>query len=247
MMGRSHALTGWSAGLAAAPFLGQHSLAGAVVVGSVTAGFALLPDLDHRSSTASRLLGPVTDGISRLFRGISRAVYLVTKGPRDEPGGAHRQFWHTGVAAALLGWLANLGVHAGGRWAALSVIVFGVLLAVAALGDWVLIPAVGGGVLATVAAHGHVTTVLDGSVGWLGWAVAVGCLTHDLGDALTQHGCPLLFPLPIAGETYAEIRLPKALRFHTSGRGEQMLFWLVFTPAAVLLIPGVWSTLTRLV
>lgn len=245
-MGRSHALTGWCAGLAVAPALGQRELAGALLVATVTSGFALLPDLDHRSSTASRLLGPITGALSWLVRKTSTVIYELTKGPRDEDGSEHRTWWHTGVAAALLGVATALGTSAGGHWVVLGVVVLGVLLAVAAVGDWMLLPAVVSGGLMFAAAGGDLdglATRLDGVAGWLGYAVALGCLIHDLGDSLTESGCPVLFPIPISGETYYEIRPPALLRFTTGGPAETALFYLVFVPAAVLLIPGVWSHL----
>src|SRR5690606_40438320 len=60
----------------------------------------------------------------------------------------------------------------------------------------------------------------------LGVAVTVGCLVHDLGDALTKTGCPLLaliWPWPIQGETWYEIRLLGPLSFRTNGRVEKLL------------------------
>jgi hypothetical protein len=59
-----------------------------------------------------------------------------------------------------------------------------------------------------------------------------------------------LFPVPIAGETWYEIRPPRALRFRTGKKVEKRLIFPVFAVAAVLLIPGVWqytsSTFQRL-
>lgn len=244
MMGSSHALTGWSAGLLAAPALGQHDLAGALLVATACTGFALLPDLDHRGSTASTLFGPVTGALSLAVRTTSTVIYRATKGPKDEPGaGQHRTFWHTAVAAGLLGAATAVGTQAGGRGAVLAVLLLGVLLAVAALGDLVLLPV---GVvtvlwLAETGIGASAGVQLDEVAGWLGYAVALGCLVHDLGDALTEHGCPILWPIPIRGETFYELRPPGLLRFCTRGTVEFTLVAVVFTPAAFLLIPGVWS------
>jgi hypothetical protein len=244
MMGSSHALTGWCAGLLIAPALGQADLPGALLVATACAGFALLPDLDHRGSTASRLFRPVTKPLSWAVRGSSRVIYRWTKGPRDEDGsGEHRTFWHTGAAAGLLGVATAAGTHAGGRWAVAGVLVLGVFLAIAALGDLVLVPV---GVVAAVWLVGSgsgALAQLDEVSGWLGWAVAAGCLVHDLGDALTEHGCPILWPVPICGETFYELRPPQLLRFRTRGPAEIALVAVVFTPAAFLLIPGVWPVL----
>ncbi|MBO0871820.1 MAG: metal-dependent hydrolase [Pseudonocardia sp.] len=245
MMGRTHALTGWCAGLALAPVLGQHSLAGACSVATVTAGFALLPDLDQRSSTASRLLGPLTRLLSAGIRHSGSAIYRLTKGPRDEPGSEHRTFWHTLIAAALLGVITGAAGHYGGSWVVLGVLVFAVLLAVAALGDWILLVASVVAVMLVLA--GSVADTLTGVAGWLGYAVAAGCVVHDLGDALTEHGVPLLWPIPIRGETFYELGLPKPLRFHTGGIAETVLHTVVLVPTAVLLIPGVWPLAWALV
>jgi hypothetical protein len=76
-----------------------------------------------------------------------------------------------------------------------------------------------------------------------GGAAALGCFVHDLGDALTLSGCPFLWPLPIAGELWYELRPPRALRFRTGGRIEQSLIFPALCLAVILLIPGVWPTL----
>ncbi|GAA2798447.1 metal-dependent hydrolase [Saccharopolyspora taberi] len=244
-MGRSHALSGWCAGLAVAGSLGQHHPAGKLVLATVTAGFALLPDLDHRGSTASRLLGPVTAAVSWLVRTIAVVIYRYTAGPRDEPvSGEHRTFWHSGVAAGLLGLAAGYGTAAGGHLVVLGVLVTGVLLAVAALGDWVLLPA--GFALVAAFVQGP-QAVLDDVAGWpIGVVVAVGCVVHDLGDMLTKSGCPLLWPVPIAGETFFELRPPSWLRFRTGGPVENIVVFPALAVAAVLLVPGVWPVVSTL-
>lgn len=222
-MGKSHAATGAVAGLAVAPLLGLDT-PGTVLFAAVTAGFALAPDLDHPGATASRLVGPVTGVLSRLLRAFSKLLYRLTKGPRDEDCEAgHRHATHTLLFAVALGALVGVGTGYGGRWVVLGVLAFGVLLAEAALGDWVLLAA-GGGVVAMLAA-GDGWAVLDGAAGWVGVAVAVGCVVHCLGDALTLSGCPFLFPLPIAGETWFELRPPRWLRFRTNGPFERYLMF----------------------
>jgi hypothetical protein len=77
--------------------------------------------------------------------------------------------------------------------------------------------------------------------GLLGIAVAVGCFTHCLGDSITESGCPFLFPIPIAGETWYELRPPKPLRLRTGKRVEKLLVFPAFVILGVLLIPGAWQ------
>ncbi|MBK1785278.1 metal-dependent hydrolase [Prauserella cavernicola] len=248
MMGRTHALTGWCAGLAVAPLAGVDTLAQALVFAATTAGFALLPDLDHPGARASKLLGPVTGGLSWLLRKASGALYQVTKGPRDEKGkGTHRHLSHTVLFAAVLGFATAAGTEAGGPWAVAGVVLFGLLLAEDALGDW-LLPVSGGAVIWWVYENNpNALAQLEGVTGLLGIAVALGCVTHCLGDALTESGCPFLFPLPIAGETWYELRPPSWLRFRTGKGVENRLIFPVFSVLAVLLIPGVWTAVAGFV
>jgi membrane-bound metal-dependent hydrolase YbcI (DUF457 family) len=237
-MGRSHALSGWCAGLATAPALNLSAVP-TLVFATTVAGFALAPDLDCGSATASRLLGPVTGILSDGLRAMSRALYARTKGPRDENwSGEHRHATHTVLFALLTGGLTALATDLGGWWATLAVLLFGVLLAQAALGDWIaLVAGVGGLVLAL---HGF-TAALDGVRPWLWIAVTLGCIVHCLGDSLTLSGCPFLFPIPIAGETWAEIRTPRFMRFRTGGSVEHRFVFPVFAVLGVLLLPGVWD------
>ena len=73
-------------------------------------------------------------------------------------------------------------------------------------------------------------------------AVLLG-LAVNLGDAVTESGAPLLWPVPIRGRTWYPVGGPRVTRFRTGGAVES---WLV-APAltvgtlvlAVLVIPGV--------
>ena len=80
----------------------------------------------------------------------------------------------------------------------------------------------------------------------MGGALAIGCFVHDLGDSLTLMGCPFLWPLPIAGETFYEIRPPRLLRFRTGGPFERWIMFPALTLTAVLLVPGVWPLMMSL-
>lgn len=255
MMGRSHALSGWCAGLAMAPVAGLTSIAEVVPFAAATAGYALLPDLDHPGAKASRLLGPLTRIVSAAVRAFSGILYRITKGPRDEDStGKHRHATHTLAAAVLLGVLAAGAGGNGGRWAVLAVALTGLLLAADVLGDWVIAVVLGaaawsiaGGMLPGDSAAEAVQAGLGEIGSWIGLAVAVGMFVHCLGDSLTRSGCPWLWPLPIRGETWYEIRLPRGLRFRTGGWVEQLIIVPALLIAAVLLLPGALQTLERIV
>jgi hypothetical protein len=244
-MGRSHALSGAVAGLALAPAARVTQPGEVLLLAVVTAGFALLPDLDHPGASASRLLGPATEVASRVLRTLSQVVYRLTKGPRDEHcTGRHRHLSHCALFAAAVGLGIGAGSRAGGAWAVAGVLLLAVLLAQAALGDWVLPAAVLAGIWWAVVAPDP-AGLLTGVTGWVGLAAAVGCLVHDLGDSLTSAGCPILFPLPIRGETWYELRPPRPIRFRTDGPAERLLVFPALLVAAVLLLPGIWPIAHR--
>ncbi len=242
MMGTSHAVSGLAAGLALAHLTGHTDYATAAVLAVTTAGFALLPDLDHPGARASRLLGPVTGLLSRVLRWMSATLYRWTKGTRDEDWeGTHRHLTHTVLFAVSLGAGTWFAVRAWGQWAILGVLVAGIVLACAALGDWLLVPAAGG--IVVLLASGEWGQSLDGAGVPLALSVTVGCVVHDLGDALTLSGCPFLFPLPIAGETWYELRPPALLRFRTGGAVESLIVLPAMVIGCVLLVPGVLGLL----
>jgi membrane-bound metal-dependent hydrolase YbcI (DUF457 family) len=252
-MGRSHALSGWCLGLAVAPLVGLTSVAEVVPFAAATAGYALVPDLDHPGASASRLLGPVTGLVSAMIRTFSGLLYDLTKGPRDEDStGKHRHATHTLAAAILLGVLAaSLGDR--GKWAVLAIAATGLLLAAHVLGDWLILAvlaAVGWSVMGTAlpgtSTADAVQAGLTGIGGWIGVAVALGMFTHCLGDSLTRSGCPWLWPVPIRGETWYEIRLPRPLRFRTGGWVERILIAPLLLAGGVLLLPGALQAVDRL-
>jgi membrane-bound metal-dependent hydrolase YbcI (DUF457 family) len=237
-----------------APLVGLTSVAEAVPFAAATAGYALLPDLDHPCASASRLLGPITEIVSSAVRAFSGLLYAITKGPRDEDStGRHRHATHTLVAAVLLGILAASAGASGGRWAVLAVALTGLVLAADVLGDWVLALGIGAAawpildaVLPRSAADALPGTTaadalqvgLTGIGSWIGAAVALGMFVHCLGDSLTRSGCPWLWPLPIRGETWFEVRLPRAFRFRTGGWAERVVIAPLLVVGGVLLLPG---------
>lgn len=255
MMGRTHAATGALAGLLIGPLVGLESVAQLLPFAAVTAGYALLPDLDHPGATASRLLGGITGLVSFVLRAGSRAVYALTKGPRDEDcEGTHRHLSHTLVFAILLGGACATTTAAGAAWGVVVWLLLGVLLAVDQLGMIGLV-GLGAGAAGWVPAAAAGTmplgqgavVALNETSGWLGIAVAVGCFVHCLGDAVTRSGCPFLFPMPIAGETWYELRPPRWLRFRTNGWFERRLVYPFVVLGCVVAVPGVSGQLVDVV
>ncbi|MFC7330841.1 metal-dependent hydrolase [Marinactinospora rubrisoli] len=218
MMAPSHAASGALAGAAAAALLAPavsgcalFDLAAGVLVG---AGAALLPDLDHPTSTASRSQGPVTGVVHRAVAGASRLAWAATRTGRDDGGrdgdGVHRHLSHTPLVAVAVGagvWLA------GGWWPVLLVAVwFAVDLGLRGLagcvpGGWRWTrswPAVSlvSAALAGLLVWGGV------SASFVGALVAVGMIVHSLGDAFTRAGVPLLWPVVHRGRRWWMVRAP---------------------------------------
>lgn len=236
MMGKSHSTSAVAAGLGVAPLLGLTTLVSAAPFALIAGGAGTLPDLDHRRSSASRVFGRFGYHLSGALRGLSNAIYQRTKGPKDEPEGKHRHLTHTILFALVVG-----GALAGLCWLApplaLAVYAATAMLTADRLGDRVLIPAGIGLVPHAALLYQH-----PEQVAWqTGLAVALGMVTHDLGDALTHSGAPILaglWPFPIAGETWFEVKLLGPLSFRTNGPVEHWVaFPLILGATAAAVVP----------
>lgn len=221
MLGRSHALSGAvvGAGLSlGALHADRPHIALAAVV---TAGAAVLPDLDHRDSSIARSFGFVTEAFAWLVGKLS---------------GGHRHLTHslTGVAAfTALAWLAAAYQHTWPGRISLGLIL--TLLLAAAL----RVLKIGGHAADLIAVAGA------GAMVWYGYgltlvpyAVAAGCVTHILGDGLTDEGVPLLAPL-----TKRHLHLlPEPFAFTTGTLPERWIIvpalylalaWIAFTASGL--------------
>lgn len=236
MMGRSHAASGWCSGLLVAPLLGASNPAQSLLVAATVAGWALAPDLDHPHATATRWGGWATAWLSRGLRALSAVVFEWTRTPRDrDAAGTHRHLSHTAVFAVAVGAGTAVGTALSPWWGVLVPVAVGTLLAARTLGMWVLVVGcvpVGWGLLVG-------GDELSPVRGWIGVAVALGCVVHVLGDALTRAGVPFLWPMQIGGQRWFRLGSPRCVRFPAGGRFETRVVFRVFAVASVLLVPGV--------
>ena len=230
MLGHSHALSGLAAGAATLPWAPVHGTVSQVAWVAAVGGFAMLPDLDHSGSTVSDMWGPITDVPSG-------AIGRIAQGHR----------W--GTHDAILGPLA-FGVlavaAAGALWSSLLLLALAIGLALRALNF-----AIPGRVENTVVGNlvlswGGAWLLLDHSPspGWLPWAVALGCLTHIAGDAVTTAG----IPVPLVW-VFRRTRL-KLLPIRTGAAVERVVLvplFLVATVACVYVNTEAHSTLDPLV
>jgi membrane-bound metal-dependent hydrolase YbcI (DUF457 family) len=246
VLGVSHALSGAAIGLAVVGLVpGIEQNAGSVVTfAAVCAGAALLPDLDHPSSMATRRFSAASWLAGHVVRPVSRLVYDLTRGRRDTGRGTHRGLTHTVVAAVLLGMGVNLAsAHFG------TPVLVGTLfvcLALAIKGLDAIVPGPPSLVIAAGLTYGveeFVPGGTAGTAGWLGTAIALGMVVHSVGDAITESGAPLLWPLPIRKRRWYPVGSPRPLRFRTGGSVEAWLVAPALTLAVFLLaafmVPGV--------
>jgi membrane-bound metal-dependent hydrolase YbcI (DUF457 family) len=179
-------------------------------------GFAYLPDLDQRGSTAGSMWGPPT-------RLLSRAIGALAVRHR---GGTHDAV----VAPVVFGVVA--AVAAQHRWSALVVLALAIGLALHAVAQ--LIPgdtektALGNLVISAVAAWW--LTAQGVVLPWLPVAVAGGVLVHVAGDALTTEGVPVPFTTWRRGRPWTV-----GLRLFDAGRGPEPLLQYALFPALTLL------------
>lgn len=226
-MGSSHASSGILVGAATLPHAPIPPTPGAQAAWVVAVGgMAMLPDLDHHSSTVAHMWGAPSRAVAA---GVGACA------------GGHRNGTHSilGVAAlTLLAWMAD---DWGGVWGRGTVIALAIGVALYActpvIPDTVKIGRkkirVEESVLAAnllISALGAwwlVTNTPAAATAWLPYAVAAGMLTHIAGDWLTKGGVPLLWPIPW--------RTALGL-FTTGGRLEKVVVAPGFAAAAVLVL-----------
>lgn len=239
MMGPTHAASGLAAGAVGAIALGVTEPAAVASLSVLTAGAALLPDMDHPSATLARTFGPVSKAVSLATNATASAAATLVSVPadrRDGRVGGHRTLTHTVVgvaAAAAWGWFASLG----GRWGVLALVFIMVSLAMAGLitaqtRKW--------GALGSLAVAAAVTAGIAAAApqALTPWMLAVfmglGVVVHIAGDGVTVQGIPALFPLKIGGRFWKRVHLvPSFLRF-TAGQWPDKVLFGVFTAVAAV-------------
>ncbi|GAB2640669.1 hypothetical protein GCM10027068_20350 [Prescottella soli] len=71
----------------------------------------------------------------------------------------------------------------------------------------------------------------------LGVAVALGCVTHCLGDAITKEAIPFLAPfVTIRGKRWWEFTLPSMIRIRANGPFEKVVLLPALTVATIALL-----------
>jgi membrane-bound metal-dependent hydrolase YbcI (DUF457 family) len=165
---------------------------------AVCGGLALLPDIDHRSSTITRMWGPLSGGYSARVWGKRRTVLPGVSHLVSAVCGGHRNGTHSIPAILLtlgLVWVATwsrVGTALVLMVATGAVLAAGmVMVGTAPRKNW----QANLGLSAAVAAASWSQGLTAPS--WLPWAMALGVAAHILGDCLTIQGCPLSWPVSL--------------------------------------------------
>lgn len=258
-MGRTHALSALAVILLIFSFLpsiymrlsgGDGGYAMLAMFCMVTAGGALLPDLDNTASTAKSSLGVFGTAISAFMRATSPPIQemLSSKYDRKSTGhdDAHRGFYHTFLSGiifgALFGFLCSpvISISMGpvtldGRLISLLLLFMSVDLALSAILGQVWRKRKGLDALVSIIAAFAISWLIwhamgdSGNFTMIGVGLGIGWIIHIIGDMFTVSGAPALFPLKIHGKYWYDIRF---MRIKAGGLMENM----VFTPVFIIVI-----------
>lgn len=243
--GPTHAMSGLAAWAAVTAAAGAHTIGQLTpktwVVGATLAtGAALLPDIDHPKSTVARTFGGMSRGVSAALSGFSGFLYRLTRTQHDsDRSGTHRGFTHTIVFAILAG-LITTAIVQSSNGTALGVLmfVFAGLTVRGLMNNWspqsdaLLIAAVS--LTLTIVCWAWSGNQPHDAAAF-GVAVMIGCIAHFIGDAITEQGCPMLWPIPLGSRTWYPVAPPKALRMKTGGKVELAIIGPGLTIAATIL------------
>jgi membrane-bound metal-dependent hydrolase YbcI (DUF457 family) len=232
MLGHSHATSGalaWSGAAAALPLslltypaiqAGHLGTVDLIMGTFLTSGAALLPDADHPDGTISHVLGPVSHIACRVISTVS---------------GGHRHATHSLLFVAATAYGTWAGEHWLGRWFTLGLVFFLLALAVRALN--ICPPGHGFRSYTTIIVFAGAGTFamnqwISDKPSWLPFAVGLGGLAHLIGDCLTDHGCPLLWPL--------SARFGVPIIDHTGNKLETWVLSPLFVAGTLAVL---WSTI----
>jgi len=249
VMGPTHAMSGAAAWLAGAgttaAVLGYHqSPLELAVYTAVCAGAALMPDLDcsgavlknRGGATVARTFGVASLFLAEVVEKFSLFVYRLTSTRHDERRtNGHRTLTHTWLFNVLLGVGVAYMCEALGKPAVVGWLFFtfglavrGLMADVARKSGWILITALS----ACAAALAIMTLPSDRGYPLLGLAVGAGGVIHTLGDMLTRHGCPVIWPIIWRRQRWWEFGVPDAFAVKVNSWFERAILLPGLTIAA---------------
>lgn len=230
--------------------LGVTSISLLVLFIFTLSGASLLPDLDNTRSTAGSALGLFGNVFSEVIRAISKVIQSVIRTKYDDTNpDPHRGAFHAPVIAVLLGFLTWLLVGIKGNvdlpligevtWGYFSAMLLSLILihigfsglfnkAMKSIKKSSVLGEVIALVVSLVVTVGLFMNIPENaSLMWLPIALTTGMIIHDIGDAFTTAGSPLLAPIPIRGKLWYNVRIPPHIK--AGGAAENMLFIPAFS------------------
>ncbi len=248
VMGPTHAVSGaaaWLAGAGAtAAILGyRQNPVELAVYTAVCAGSALLPDLDcsgavlknKGGATVARTFGVVSLFVAEVVEKFALLVYRLTSTRHDEKRtNGHRTLTHTWLFNILLGFGVGALCEHFGKPVVVGILFFtfglavrGLMADVARKSGWILITALA----AAAAGLAILTLPADRGYPLLGLAVGAGGVIHTLGDMITRHGCPVIWPIIWRRQRWWEFGVPDAFAVKVDGWFERV----ILLPALVII------------
>lgn len=205
MRGTVHAAIGASAPVGLVLTQNVNVVQGAVMA-AVSAGFSLLPDLDHPNACATKALG---SPVHKAVHGACRMVVSASASGRDRSyirwkqinkrDPYHRTLTHTLLASLVLGAAVYLLSQT-------SAVAIGATAALGVLMLWPLYRKTIG--LVVLGAAGTAAGAAIYLTPWLmALAVTGGYVSHVVADGCTKGGVPAFWPVKIQGKRWWNIRL----------------------------------------
>lgn len=228
--------------------LGSRDIVVFIVAIILIVGSSLMPDLDAVNSTSINTLGAVGSILSKMMRAFSSFVQNLIKGPYDKVSDPHRGFWHTLLAAFLVGAFASslasidveLFTFRGSSFTVSYLIVLlfvyiSIHLTLVSLFKKVYKKSKSGfaekiitNMIVLALAILLITLLPSGlSYSWVGGVITFGWIAHLLGDMMTVSGVPILFPLKFKGKRWWDFRIPLAIK--AGGPIEKTVLIPIFT------------------
>jgi membrane-bound metal-dependent hydrolase YbcI (DUF457 family) len=240
--------------LAVQHFAHYHQTPVQLAVGTaMCAGGALLPDLDlsgrvttdEGGATVAHTFGVLSLFVAECVEKLSLGIYDLTRTRRDPHlRNGHRTFTHTlpftvGVGVGVFELCRHFG-----KPAVLAVLFVTFAMALRGLFEtwarragWLVVTLVAAG--ATLSAY----RLLPDHRGYpvLGVALGVGGVVHLLGDMVTSHGCPILWPIPTGRRMWRCVGVPDVIAVTVGGKVEVFVLRTAFTLVALAAGAGLFA------
>lgn len=245
-MALGHTVSGLMVGVLTSPAAGDDPRS-RVAWTLTVAGCALLPD--HPSASVSRMWGPITAGYRVRIAGKRRTLIPGTTHIVSVLAGGHRKGTHSMLGLATM----LLFVYLAAFHPVVSAFVLAFVFGVVILGASILAGTSPGRVwVPNLIASGLLAWYLVFELGWtlpvwLGPAMTLGAFIHILGDACTEQGVPLSWPL-------LGVKRFRLMTINTDGPVEKLavlpLTWVVtvwwFAWWELSLVPGPHTVIATL-